>query len=167
MDYNYTLLGLREDATLEDAKSAYEYWKKKYKAADYDDEPEYARRKIAQLTEAYSNVCNRIAGYVPIDIKDSNATKNKVKAIQPKRLKTSEDNFFSEPFETDKIVKENRKYHSESNGLNIAGKGSFLDGLKSVAKDFLDELDLQHGYAPTFAAGQNSDDYDYDIIDDE
>lgn len=166
MDYNYTLLGLREDATLEDAKSAYEYWKKKYKATDYDDEPEYARRKIAQLTEAYSNVCNKIAGYVPEDDKGSDTVKSKIKSIQPKRLKKSEDDFISERFETNKTAKENRKYHSESDGLNIAGKGNFLDGLKSAAKDFLDELDLQHGYAPTFSAGQNSDNNDYDIIDD-
>lgn len=53
MNRNFALLGLREDATKEQVKAAYERRLAKYHAADYADDPAYAQRKIAELKEAY------------------------------------------------------------------------------------------------------------------
>lgn len=53
MDRNFALLGLRDDATREQVKAAYERRLSKYRSADYADDPEYARRKIGQLKAAY------------------------------------------------------------------------------------------------------------------
>jgi len=53
MDRNFALLGLREDASKEQVKAAYERRLSKYRAADYADDPEYVRRKTAELTQAY------------------------------------------------------------------------------------------------------------------
>ncbi len=164
MDYNYTLLGLREDATLENAKEAYEYWKKKYKTADFYDEPEYAKRKIAQLTEAYTNVCRSIAGYVPADVQRDTTAKGRPKGLHPKKLSEFRDDISRNHIESDNRIKSD--HHSESKGMAFLGGAGFLEGLKSAAKDFLDEMDLENGYAPSFAAGQDDDDYD-DMSDEE
>ena len=50
----FSLLGLHEDASRSQIDAAYRNRTNKYKAADYDDEPEYAKRKLSQLREAYS-----------------------------------------------------------------------------------------------------------------
>ena len=136
MDSNYIMLGLRDDATLEDAKEAYEYWKRKYKAADFDDEPEYARRKIKALGEAYRSVCVSIAGYVPESAMEKEEPAKKLN------------------------IRKLEKAGSEK--VSVAG---FTEGLKNAAKSFLDELDREHGFAPTFSAGAIMD-TDYDEIDD-
>ena len=136
MNSDYIMLGLREDATLEDAKVAYEYWKKKYKAADFDDEPEYAKRKIRALGEAYSNVCMNIAGYVP------------------------ESAPVSEPGPAKKI----RRLTKEA-GSGKVSMATFTEGLKNAAKSLLDEIDRENGYAPSFSDGLRLD-TDYDEIDD-
>lgn len=53
MNRAFSVLGVREDACKDEVKQAYEYRIKKYKSADYADDPEYARKKIAELKEAY------------------------------------------------------------------------------------------------------------------
>ena len=53
MDRNFAILGLREDATKEQVKQAYELRLRKYKSSDYDDDPDYVRRKISELKAAY------------------------------------------------------------------------------------------------------------------
>ncbi|MCI9641013.1 MAG: hypothetical protein HFE72_12960 [Emergencia sp.] len=62
MDRNFALLGLREDATKEQVKAAYAKRLTKYKSADYEDDPEYVRRKIAELNEAYARAYQRAGG---------------------------------------------------------------------------------------------------------
>ena len=59
MDRNFALLGLREDATKEQVKEAYGRRLAKYKSADYADDPEYVKRKIAELNEAYTKAYSR------------------------------------------------------------------------------------------------------------
>lgn len=50
----FSLLGVREDASPEQIAQAYQYRLKKYKSDDYADEPAYARRKMAELKQAYA-----------------------------------------------------------------------------------------------------------------
>lgn len=62
MDRSFFVLGLREDATPQQVKTAYEHRLKKYKAGDYTDDPEYAARKIAELKEAYDRAYQLAGG---------------------------------------------------------------------------------------------------------
>ncbi|MEY8298823.1 MAG: hypothetical protein ACLRJC_04575 [Emergencia timonensis] len=61
MNSNFAKLGLREDATKEQVKQAYELRLRKYKSSDYDDDPDYVRKKIAELKTAY-NAAYSVAG---------------------------------------------------------------------------------------------------------
>lgn len=61
MDRNFLMLGLKEDATKEQVKAAYARRLVKYKSADYEDDPEYVRRKIAELNAVYEKAY-RMAG---------------------------------------------------------------------------------------------------------
>lgn len=54
MNRAFSILGVREDACKEEIKQAYERRLKKYKSDDYADDPEYVRKKIAELKEAYN-----------------------------------------------------------------------------------------------------------------
>ena len=51
--YAYRLLGLREGASQKQIDAAYDERRRKYKSPDYQDEPEYAARKMRELQEAY------------------------------------------------------------------------------------------------------------------
>ena len=53
MNRNFAILGLSEDATKEQVKQAYDLRVRKYKSSDYDDDPDYVRRKLAELKSAY------------------------------------------------------------------------------------------------------------------
>lgn len=53
MDRNFALLGLREDATKDEVRQAYELRVRKYRSSDYDDDPDYVRKKISELKNAY------------------------------------------------------------------------------------------------------------------
>lgn len=61
MNKYFSLLGLREDAGKDDVKAAYERRVRKYKSSDYDDDPEYVRKKLAELKVAYEQAY-RMAG---------------------------------------------------------------------------------------------------------
>ena len=52
-NYYYRVLGVRSDATPAQIKAAYNARMARLSSADYDDEPEYARRKKEQATKAY------------------------------------------------------------------------------------------------------------------
>lgn len=52
----YRILGVREDATQEQIRSAYAVRLSRLKSSDYEDEPEYAMRKIKELQHAYNVV---------------------------------------------------------------------------------------------------------------
>ncbi len=52
-NYYYRVLGVRPDATPAQIKAAYEARITRLNSADYDEEPEYARRKKEQATKAY------------------------------------------------------------------------------------------------------------------
>lgn len=54
MDRNFALLGLSEKATPDQIQKAYERRLKKYQSSDYEDEKEYANRKIRELKAAYA-----------------------------------------------------------------------------------------------------------------
>lgn len=51
--YAYRLLGLREGASQKQIDAAYDERRRKYKSPDYQDEPEYATRKMREIQEAY------------------------------------------------------------------------------------------------------------------
>lgn len=51
--YAYRLLGLREGASQKQIDAAYDERRRKYKSPDYQDEPEYAARKMREIQEAY------------------------------------------------------------------------------------------------------------------
>lgn len=53
MNRNFAILGLSEDATKEQVKQAYELRAHKYKSSDYDDDPDYVRKKLDELKSAY------------------------------------------------------------------------------------------------------------------
>lgn len=59
MDRNFALLGLNEGATKAQVQQAYERRLKKYQSSDYDDEKEYANRKIRELKAAYEIALSR------------------------------------------------------------------------------------------------------------
>ncbi|MGN0659993.1 MAG: hypothetical protein ACI4LA_10375 [Emergencia sp.] len=59
MNRSFALLGLREDASKDEVKAAYERRLQKYKSSDYEDDPDYVRRKIAELKEAYADAYSR------------------------------------------------------------------------------------------------------------
>ena len=61
MDRNFALLGLREDATKDEIKEAYESRLQKYHSSDYDDDPEYLRQKLAELKSAYEQAMKAAA----------------------------------------------------------------------------------------------------------
>lgn len=50
----YRILGLREGASRSELKNAYEDRLRRYRTPDYQDEPEYAQRKIRELKYAYN-----------------------------------------------------------------------------------------------------------------
>ena len=52
-NYYYRILGLRSDATPAQIRDAYNIRMARLDSADFADEPEYARRKKAQVTQAY------------------------------------------------------------------------------------------------------------------
>lgn len=62
MNRYFSLLGLREDAGKDDVKAAYERRVQKYRASDYDDDPEYVRKKLAELKTAYEQAYRMAAG---------------------------------------------------------------------------------------------------------
>lgn len=53
MNRDFTILGVREDASKEQVKAAYQQRLARYKSDDYADDPEYVSQKISQLTAAY------------------------------------------------------------------------------------------------------------------
>ena len=53
MNRDFTILGVREDASKEQVKAAYQRRLARYKSDDYADDPEYVSQKISQLTAAY------------------------------------------------------------------------------------------------------------------
>ena len=78
MDKSYycRVLGVREDASVQQIKKAYEERVKRLKSADYADEPEYASRKLSEAAYAYRVL---LGGEVPSakeGRKRSNASKN-------------------------------------------------------------------------------------------
>ena len=138
MRSDYILLGLQEGATLEEAEQAYRYWKKKYQAADFDDEPEYAKRKIRALGKAYENICRDIAGYVPDNVLPSE-NKERPAAGHGKgirKLRRSEDYSSSE-------LSDEPVNHGAEQGIS-----GFIRGLKDAGAKFLDELDSGDGIIP-------------------
>ncbi len=56
MNRDYLLLGVRKNASREQIKRAYERQLLKYRAPDYEDDPEYVRRKIDELNAAYNRM---------------------------------------------------------------------------------------------------------------
>lgn len=64
MNRNFAILGLREDATKEQVKQAYELRLRKYKSSDYDDDPDYVRKKTSELKAAY-DAAYSMAGNAP------------------------------------------------------------------------------------------------------
>ena len=52
-DRNLAVLGLKNGAGKDEIKAAYENRLAKYRSADYEDDPEYVKKKIRELTEAY------------------------------------------------------------------------------------------------------------------
>ena len=78
MDKSYycRVLGVREDASVQQIKQAYEERVKRLKSGDYADEPEYASRKLSEAAYAYRVL---LGGEVPSakeGRKRSNASKN-------------------------------------------------------------------------------------------
>ena len=84
------LLGLHEDATRTQIDEAYSTWAKKYKAADYADEPEYARRKLALLKEAYSIATGSVATSSGRSVRDEHRSERRsetrAERSRPERL---------------------------------------------------------------------------------
>ena len=59
MDRDFALLGLREGASKEEIRAAYERRLAKYKTADYADDPDYVRRKREELKAAYESAVGK------------------------------------------------------------------------------------------------------------
>ena len=78
MDKSYycRVLGVREDASVQQIKQAYEEWVKRLKSGDYADDSEYVSRKLGEAAYAYRAL---LGGEVPSakeGRKRSNASKN-------------------------------------------------------------------------------------------
>ena len=58
----YEILGVKEDATLDQIQEAFEQKASRYKGEFYEDDPAYVKRKLKELQEAYSEAASMIAG---------------------------------------------------------------------------------------------------------
>ena len=71
-NYYYRILGVRSDATPAQIKAAYDTRIARLSSADYADEPEYARRKKEQATNAgKSLVHNSLVGSLVFKLSSS------------------------------------------------------------------------------------------------
>ena len=59
MDRDFAILGLREGASKEEIRAAYERRLAKYRTADYADDPDYVRRKREELKAACENAIEK------------------------------------------------------------------------------------------------------------
>ncbi len=79
MDRKYycRILGVKDGATDEDIKRAYEERKKRLRSSDYSDEPEYVEQKLKELDEAYRILTGNTVPISPSrkQIKGSNGRK--------------------------------------------------------------------------------------------
>ena len=78
MDKSYycRVLGVREDASVQQIKQAYEERVKRLKSGDYADEPEYASRKLSEAAYAYRVLLGDEVPSAKEGRKRSNASKN-------------------------------------------------------------------------------------------
>lgn len=149
MDRNFALLGLREDATKEQVKEAYGRRLAKYKSADYADDPEYVKRKIADLNEAYTKAYNRAGGGMggaakPAenagrgfhDAEKAGSTHRKVKEQRyAQKRREMED----EEFHPLQKLKMEKSQQEEGEGRQAFRKPD-LSSLKTKAEEFRDNI---------------------------
>lgn len=90
----YRLLGVREDATPAQIKAAYEDRLSKLKAADYNDDPEYARKRSREISEAY----RILTGHAP-SVRQ-NEKRDKFEKIRD-RMEKGEGNSNTGPFRSE------------------------------------------------------------------
>ncbi len=90
-NYYYRLLGLRPDATQAQIRDAYNSRMARLDSADFADEPEYAKRKKAQATEAYKV----LIGAAPVPEADPKRYENKKRRVE-RRDAFEEDDFGDE-----------------------------------------------------------------------
>ena len=61
----YEILGVKEDATLDQIQEAFERKASRYKGEFYADDPAYVKRKLKELQTAYTEAAVRIVGELP------------------------------------------------------------------------------------------------------
>ena len=61
----YEILGVGEDATLEEIREAFEKKAARYKSGLYDDDPQYAKRKLKELQTAHEEAVALATGNMP------------------------------------------------------------------------------------------------------
>lgn len=89
MDRDYLLLGVRKNASREQIQKAYERQLLKYKSADYEDEPEYVRRRINELNAAYNRMYSK-AGASSSLLKGERTEEKSVRTVQKKNVSRNE-----------------------------------------------------------------------------
>lgn len=153
MDRSFAILGIREDATKQQVKEAYERRMKKLKTADYADDPEYAARKIAELRQAYDRAYSLASG-ADVDGSSSSAggkaTASHMKAHRENRRESDNDGIF------DRELHPEREYNKPcglagtvKNAANLEDMKSELKGIakniKKTAEDFRDSTEQEKG----------------------
>lgn len=61
----YEILGVKEDATLDQIQEAFERKASRYKGEFYADDPAYVKRKLKELQTAYTEAAVMIVGELP------------------------------------------------------------------------------------------------------
>lgn len=107
----FELLGVREDASIEEIQKAFERKAGRYKGDFYAEDPAYAKKKLREVQEAYEEAIVTVLGALPEDTgvkptvsfdedpeeymkqlyhKHLTATPNRAAGLRPKRPKAYE-----------------------------------------------------------------------------
>lgn len=175
MNRYFSLLGLREDAGKDDVKAAYERRVQKYKASDYADDPEYVRKKLAELKTAYEQAYRMAASgstdpyrREDFDLPPSHSKQTKTPAADlqqaHRRLHDQEDNETRK--KRAKRIRENeaRKDRIEAEEAGSLLRRPDLSSLRHKAESLRDEIKAQAGELKDTVAEnlrENSQDEDF------
>ena len=159
-NYYYRVLGVRSDATPAQIRNAYNNRMARLDSADFADEPEYARRKKEQATQAYK-VLMGVAPAATAAQKESRFEKLKDRI---ERREGFDDDDFDEPnrskikFSLPKINLKKRAYNTTGDKAKLIIAGSLATvlitviGLVSAIIGVVDDSTYDYDYESAYMA---------------